>query len=193
MISTDNLQQRRSIADQLDDLVLESYGHVDLVFAETGISSSAALAAAAWCHAFGRRTPSSALVDLSEMAVGCFRVRCGRQDYEYDLQTPNAAAYANLFDRLDNADVVVLDGVNNASQTAMPALLKFLARCAWRRPLTVAPITLSAPFIRHPSLCHLQIVSDELISTDAISDQRAALIAATFMRQTQSGQEGSNS
>lgn len=193
MISTDNLQPRRTIADQLDDLVLESFGTVDLVFAETGISTSAMLAAAAWCHAFGRRTLATALVDLSDLANGCFQVRCGRQEYLYDLRAANAGVYSGLFDRLANADIVVLDGVNNAAHTAMPALLKFLARCAWRSPLTVAPITSAAPFIRHPLLCHLQIVSDELIATDAVSDQRAALIAATFMRQTQSGQEGSNS
>jgi hypothetical protein len=193
MISTENLQPRRTIADQLDDLVLESFGAVDLVFAETGLSSSAALAAAAWCHAFGRRTPSTALVDLTDLASGSFQVRCGRQEYLYELQVSNAGVYTSLFDRLANADVVVLDGVNNAAQTAMPALLKFLAGCAWRSPLTLAPITLAGPFIRHPLLCHLQIVSDELISTDAVSDQRAALIAATFMRQSQAGQEGSNS
>lgn len=193
MISTDNLQPRRTIADQLDDLVLEGFGTVDLVFAETGISTSAMLAAAAWCHAFGRRTPATALVDLSDLTNDCFQVRCGRQEYLYDLRAANAGVYTSLFDRLANADIVVLDGVNNAAHTAMPALLKFLARCAWRSPLTVAPITSAAPFIRHPLLRHLQIVSDELIATDAVSDQRAALIAATFMRQTQSGQEGSNS
>lgn len=192
MISTDNLQPRRTIADQLDDLVLEGFGIADLVFAETGISSSAMLAAAAWCHAFGRRTPATALVDLSDLANGCFQVRCGRQEYLYDLRTANADVNTSLFDRLANVDIVVLDGVNNAAHTAMPALLKFLARCAWRSPLTVAPITSAAPFIRHPLLRHLQVVSDELIAVDAVSDQRAALIAATFMRQTQSGQEGSN-
>lgn len=192
MISSDSLQPRRTIADQLNDLVLESFGAVDLVFAETGSSSTAALAAAAWCHEFGRCTPSTALVDLSGLANGRFVVRCGPDEHVYELAT-NADVYLSLFDRLVEADIVVLDGVNDAAQTAMPALLNFLARCAWRGSLTVAPTTSAAPFVRHPLLCHLQIVSDELITPDVVGDQRAALIAALVMRQTQTGQEGSNS
>jgi len=184
MISTEVLQPCRTIADQLGDLLLESYGAVDLVFAETGASSITALAAATWCQDFSLRTPSAALVDLADLAGGEIRLRYARQEeYNCDLQAPA------LFERVAAADVVVLDGVDLAARRDMPSLLKFLGRCAWRSRLTVAPVSLAAPFIRHPVLCHLRMAADELIPTDVVSNQRAALIAASFIRQSGEGSE----
>lgn len=184
MIWTENLQPSRTIADQLGDLLLESYGAVDLVFAETGVSSMAALAAATWCHDFSLRTPSAALVDLAELASGEVHLRCARQDeHNCDAQAPR------LFDRLADVDVVVLDGVDLAARGDMPALLKFLGRCAWRSRLTIAPVSLATPYIRHPVLCHLRMASDELIPTDVVGNQRAALIAASFIRQSGEGSD----
>lgn len=186
MISTENLQRCRTIADQMDDLLLEGYGAVNLLLPETGTAWRMRLAAAAWCHDFSLRTPSAALLDLADLADGRVRLRYAHRNAECAvslLQLPG------LLERLAEADVVLIEGMDIAAELALPALIKFLGRCAWRSRMTVAPVSRAAQYITHPSLCHLRMASDELIPTDVVGNQRAALIAATLIRQSGEGFE----
>lgn len=177
MIATEILEPQRTVADQLDQLVLEAYGAINLVLAETGASASAALAAAAWCHEFARSNSSAALVDVAEAEHGRLWVHT-RRNQRYPL------GREELFAALASAEIVLIDGMSRFTDRIPLAVVHVLSRSASRRPLTLAPVASAGALLRHPLLSHLLISSDRLVVFNRVDRQRSALIAASVLRQT---------
>lgn len=185
MISTDSLQPRRTIADQLDELVLESYGAVDILFPEYGTSSMTALATEAWGHAFVRHTPATALLDFSACCLGEIYLR------DIDGHRSAQCSLTRAGDLLINisADILVINGASTAAELNLPAFLEFLVRARRVCGLVLAPVSDAAGLIHQVPLKRLRTAADPLISPDVVGDQRAALIAATLVRNSREGSD----
>ena len=181
MIATQALCRCESVADQLTAMVLDALGAVSLLLPTTGADSRLALAASAWCHDFFRHTPGTVLLNLASFGADQVEVWIERDAQTY------AAAPALL--AIADADVVICDGLDAACLTAPDALPRFLATCARRRSLTVAPMNVASDLMGHAALQQLSVAADALIAPDPVARQRSALLGAALMHRTTNAKE----
>jgi hypothetical protein len=175
MIATQALCRCESVADQLTAMVLDALGAVSLLLPTTGADSRLALAASAWCHDFCRHTPGAVLLNLASFGADQVEVWIER-----DAQTYGAAPALLA---IADADVVICDGLDAACLAAPDALPRFLAACARRRSLTVAPV-IASDLMGHRALRRLTVAADALIAPDPVARQRSALLGAALMHRT---------
>jgi hypothetical protein len=188
MITTNSLLQApRSIAEQLDALVVETFGSVRLVMPETGQSNL--VAAAAWSHTFPRQHAGALLLDASPIAspigeIGRTRLRCNGRAASYDFANHQSADIP-LLGHLALADVVIVIGLNDLSPTIAIGLLRLVMRHVLPSSLVVAPVVSAHWLVRPLSLGgHVAFATDELIAPDTLLVHRSALIAASVMHRT---------
>jgi hypothetical protein len=195
MIVANALCPCESVADQLDAMVLDALGAVNLLLPITGADVHLALAASAWCHEFHGHTPGSALLNLTHFGAGRVQVSFRRTAKGYEIGDVCAGVATHPDYRqfpvllaLADAEVVVCDGLDAACLAAPEELPGFLAACARFKTLTVAPVA-TANLMCHEALERYTVRTDALIAPDPVARQRSALLGAALMHRTQNGKE----
>jgi fatty acid/phospholipid biosynthesis enzyme len=123
-------------------------------------------------------------VSSDESNVG-LTLSCMAHSATYDQRMQHRSGDRGLIEALARADVLIVSGLSDIVPDLASLLLRTVIHHARPATLVVAPVASARWLLQSLSIgANVTFATDELISTDALQVQRAALIAASTMHRT---------